>query len=257
MNLSEFSVNYLYSILIVFCRVGCIVMFVPGIGETLISVRIKLLFSILLTTIIAPIVTSVSGNIVLPNSAIELVLNVTTEIVIGSFIGLFLRIIVSAVSILGFIISNTIGLSAATLIDPTQVSQQGTLVGNFFTILSIVLIFAFGIDHEVIKGIITSYKTFKLGSFSEFYADYTKSITMAVNDTWALGVKMAASFIIIGLLINIGGGVLSRLMPQLHIFFLIIPLQALIGFFLLSITISSIMIWFIEQYKYYIDVLFS
>ena len=179
------------------------------------------------------------------------------QIVIGSFIGLFLRIIVSAVSILGFIISNTMGLSAATLIDPTQVSQQGTLVGNFFTILSIVLIFAFGIDHEVIRDIITSYKTFKLGSFSEFYADYTKSIIMAVNDTWALGVKMAASFIIIGLLINIGGGVLSRLMPQLHIFFLIIPLQALIGFFLLSITISSIIIWFIEQYKYYIDVLFG
>ena len=257
MNLPELSANYIYSILIIFCRVGSILMFAPGIGETLIPTRIKLLFSLLFTIMVIPIVVSISGNITLPGSLIELGLNIAIEIVIGSFIGLFLKIIFSAVNTLGFTISNVMGLSAATLVDPSQDSQQGTLLGNFFTILSIVLIFAFGIDHDFIKGIITSYKIFRLGGSSEFYADYTQSIIKVVNDTWMLGIKMAASFIVVGLLINIGGGILSRLMPQLHIFFLIIPLQALIGFFLLSITISSIMIWFIEQYKYHINMLFG
>ena len=256
MSLPALSTNYLYAILIIFCRVGTILMFIPGIGETLIPSRIKLLFSILLTIMLVPIVMAIS-DMTLPNSPIQMVLNIAMEIIIGSFIGLFLKIIVSAVNILGFIISNVMGLSAATLVDPSQDSQQGTLLGNFFTILTIVLIFAFEIDHDVIKGIIVSYKTFKIGNFGEFNTSYIKSIIMVVGDAWTLGVKMGISFIIIGFLINVGGGILSRLMPQLHIFFLIIPLQTLIGFFLLSIMISSIMIWFIEQYKYYINVLFS
>ena len=256
MNLPELSISYVYAVLIIFCRVGTILMFIPGIGETLIPTRIKLLFSILLTIMLTPIL-SISDDMTLPNNPIQLGLNIATEIIIGLFIGLFLKIIISAVNTLGFIISNVMGLSAATLVDPSQVSQQGTLLGNFFVILSIVLIFAFGIDHDIIKGITASYKTFKIGGSTEFYTDYTKSIIMAANDAWILGVKMSISFIIIGLLINIGGGVLSRLMPQLHIFFLILPLQALIGFFMLSIMVSSIMIWFIEEYKHYINMLFG
>ena len=232
-------------------------MFIPGIGETLIPTRIKLLFSILLTIMLTPILMPISDDMTLPNNPIQLGLNIATEIIIGLFISLFLKIIISAVNTLGFIISNVIGLSAATLVDPTQVSQQGTLLGNFFVILSIVLIFAFGIDHDIIRGITASYKTFKIGGFAELYTDYTKSIIMAVNDAWILGVKMAISFMIVGLLVNIGGGILSRLMPQLHIFFLILPLQALIGFFMLSIMVSSIMIWFIGQYKHYINMLFN
>jgi flagellar biosynthetic protein FliR len=93
-------------------------------------------------------------------------------------------------------------------------------------------------------------------SYAEFNSDYTQSIIQIVNEVWIIIIKMASSFIIISLLINIGSSVLSRLMPQLHIFFLIIPIQSLIGFLFLSITISILMIWFIETYKSYINNLF-
>ncbi len=183
-------------------------------------------------------------------------MNISGEIIIGLFIGLFLKIIVSVVNIFGFVISNSMGLSAATLVDPSQSSQQGTLLGNFFTILAIVLIFATGIDHIVINSLALSYKTFPIFSYAEFNSDYTQSIMKAVNEVWIISIKMASSFIIISLLINIGSGILSRLMPQLHIFFLIIPIQSLIRFLFLSITISTLMIWFIETYKNYINNLF-
>ena len=119
------------------------------------------------------------------------------------------------------------------------------------------LIFAVGIDHAIISGIASSYKTFPILSYAEYSADYTQTIVKIVNEVWVLSIKMASSFIIISLLINIGGGILSRLMPQLHIFFLIIPLQSLIGFLFLSITISTLMIWFIEKYTYHINSLFG
>ncbi len=255
MNLSNFSVNFIYNFLIIFSRVGCVMMFTPGIGEHLINTRIRLLFAIILSSILLPIIFP-SKLIIIPDSSIQLFLNISGEIIIGLFIGLFLKIIVSVVNIFGFVISNSMGLSAATLVDPSQSSQQGTLLGNFFTILAIVLIFATGIDHIVIISLALSYKTFPIFSYAEFNSDYTQSIMKAVNEVWIISIKMASSFIIISLLINIGSGILSRLMPQLHIFFLIIPIQSLIGFLFLSITISTLMIWFIETYKNYINNLF-
>ena len=256
MNLSQYSVSFIYTFLIIFCRVGCVMMFAPGIGETLINIRIRLLFSLVLSLVLLP-VTFATKLLPMPNNAIELFLNISSEIVVGVFIGLFLKILVSVVTIFGFIISNSMGLSAATLVDPSQASQQGTLLGNFFTILLIVLIFAVGIDHAIINGIASSYKTFPILSYAEYSADYTQTIVRIVNEVWILSVKMASSFIIISLLINIGGGILSKLMPQLHIFFLIIPLQSLIGFLFLSITISTLMLWFIEKYTYHINNLFG
>ena len=230
-------------------------MFAPGIGETLINIRIRLLFSLVLSLVLLP-VTFATKLLTTPNNAIELFLNISSEIVVGVFIGLFLKILLSVVTTFGFIISNSMGLSAATLIDPSQASQQATLLGNFFTILVIVLIFAVGIDHAIINGIASSYKTFPILSYAEYSEDYTQTIVRILNEVWILSVKMASAFII-SLLINIGGGILSKLMPELHIFFLIIPLQSLIVFLFLSITISTLMLWFIEKYTYYINNLFG
>ena len=188
-------------------------MFAPGIGETLINIRIRLLFSLVLSIVLLP-VTFTTNLLPIPKSSIELFLNLSSEIIVGIFIGLFLKIFVSVVTTFGFIISNSMGLSAAALVDPSQASQQGTLLGNFFTILVIVLIFAVGIDHAIISGIASSYKTFPILSYAEYSADYTQTIVKIVNEVWVLSIKMASSFIIISLLINIGGGILSRLMPQ-------------------------------------------
>ncbi len=56
MNLSNFSVNFIYNFLIIFSRVGCVMMFTPGIGEHLINTRIRLLFAIILSSILLPII---------------------------------------------------------------------------------------------------------------------------------------------------------------------------------------------------------
>ncbi|MFQ3307366.1 MAG: flagellar biosynthetic protein FliR [Candidatus Midichloriaceae bacterium] len=256
MNLTEFSSNYVYSAFIIFCRVSCMILLTPGFGENNINSRIKITFSFLITLIILPIV-NINNQIIIPSEFLVLVLNVISELLLGIFFGLILRIILSSVNILGYVISNTIGLSAATLIDPTQDAQQGTIVGNFLTLLAIVLIFSFNLQHEVIQSIVLSYKNFKIGSFFEFYHDHTNTIVRVVNDSWNIAIKMSMAFIIIGLVINVVGGIISRIMPQIHVFFLIIPLQTMVGFLILAITVSSLMIWFIEHYKNYIDGVFG
>jgi flagellar biosynthetic protein FliR len=44
-------------------------------------------------------------------------------------------------------------------------------------------------------------------------------------------------------------GLLARLMPTLQVFFVAMPAQLLIGLGLLAVTLSSMMIWFLDSYE--------
>ena len=52
-----------------------------------------------------------------------------------------------------------------------------------------------------------------------------------------------------GLVFYMGLGVLSRLMPQLQVFFLAMPANILIGFLLLALLVSSMMLWYLEYFE--------
>jgi len=47
----------------------------------------------------------------------------------------------------------------------------------------------------------------------------------------------------------LGMGLIARLMPTLQVFFVVMPLQLLVGFGLMAVTVSASMIWFLEVYR--------
>jgi flagellar biosynthetic protein FliR len=67
-----------------------------------------------------------------------------------------------------------------------------------------------------------------------------------VANSFALGLQLSAPFLVFGLLIYATLGVLSRLMPQLQIFFLAMPINILTGFVLLMLFLGVIMTTFLD-----------
>ncbi len=250
MSLASLSSSYIYVLLLIFCRITAIFLFAPIFSDSQIPKKVSIIFAFFCSLLIYPVVMNLE-NIDIPKTALLLGYNVVLEVLIGAFIGLYLRLIIAVAHIFGYIISTTIGLSAATLLDPSQ-STQGTLIGNFLTMLIIVLMFSLGVDHAFIKTLVFSYKKFSLGSFTEFYSDITTSIIQSVSTSWMLAMKASVAFMIAGIVINVSAGILAKLMPQIQAFFLVMPLQLLIGFFLLSITLSSVMLWLMEEYQNYL-----
>ena len=58
--------------------------------------------------------------------------------------------------------------------------------------------------------------------------------------------SLAAPFLVFGLLFNLGLGVLSRLMPQMQVFFVGMPLSILVGFLILLLVIGAMMMTFLD-----------
>ena len=64
-----------------------------------------------------------------------------------------------------------------------------------------------------------------------------------------LALQMAAPFLVYGIVLVVGMGLIARLMPTLQVFFVVMPLQLLVGFGLMAVTISAAMIWFLDVYR--------
>src|SRR3982074_1261025 len=108
--------------MLVFARVGSMVMLLPGFGESNIPTRIKLSIALLLTLIILPL--HRAAYQVDMSSLAPLVVLMLHEIVIGIVLGATARVTLSALQVAGSVIAQQLGLGFVTAIDPTQ-GQQG------------------------------------------------------------------------------------------------------------------------------------
>ncbi|HVT53396.1 MAG TPA: flagellar biosynthetic protein FliR, partial [Dongiaceae bacterium] len=169
------------------------------------------------------------------------------EIGIGLFFGTLCRVILLAVLSAGNIIALQTGIANALSTDPST-AQQAAVSGNFLMAVTLVLIFSTGLDHLTLRAVVGTYAVMPPGQWPAL-GDVANLDARVVADSFTLALQMAAPFLVYGLVFSSAMGVLARLMPTLQVFFVATPAQLLIGLALLAITLSSLMIWFLDSYE--------
>ena len=243
--LAELLPDQAFALLLVFVRLGSAMMLLPGFGESYISPRIRLLLALTVAVVVQPALPPVIPA--LPDSAMALFLLIFGEAFIGLFIGSVARILMAALSIGGMIIATVSGLANALTNDPTA-AQQGSIAGSFLSTLALLIIIILDLHHLLLRGVIESYTLFVPGQ-SLLVGDISQMITRVVAKAFLLGFQIASPFVAVGLIFNLGLGLLSRLMPQMQVFFIAIPLQILIGMGILMIALPMLLGWFITGFE--------
>lgn len=228
--------------LLVFARIGTMLMLLPGLGEQNISSRIRLAIALVLAALLLPLHRS-AYHIDTEALGPDIVMLVE-EILIGAVLGLTARLTISALDVAGSVIAQQLGLGFVTAIDPTQ-GEQGALVGNFLTMLGLTLIFATNMHYLVIAALNDSYNVFSPGEVPST-GDVAALITRTAAGAFRIGIQLSAPFLAFGLLFNIGLGVLSRLMPQMQVFFVALPLSIMIGLLFLVLGLGAMMGFFLD-----------
>ena len=230
--------------MLVFARIGAMVMLLPGLGETNIPVRIKLAIALLLTLIILPLHRA-DYHIDMGSMAALLVMMIY-EILIGIVLGATARVTLSALQVSGAVIAQQLGLGFVTSVDPTQ-GQQGVLIGNFLTLLGITMLFATDSHHLVIAALNDSYSIFSPGEMVSS-GDVAALATRAFAAAFRLGMQLSAPFLVFGLVFNVGLGVLARLMPQMQVYFVGVPLSIMAGFLIFGVVLAAMMGSFLDYF---------
>ncbi len=236
--------------LLTFARVGTLVMLMPGVGDQLVSPRLRLAFAVLLTLVLFPMVRPLlpmQGETIAGPALIALLFG---EILVGLMLGLSVRMVLAALQTAGMVISQQLGLSYAMTVDPTQGGQQAA-IGNFLALMGITLIMATDLHHIAIQAIGRSYVLLPPDAVPGM-AEAARLALKAVARGFSLGLQIAAPFIVFGILFNVGLGVLARLMPQMQVFFVAVPASVLIGMLVLLGSLGVMMAVFLDDIGRYL-----
>jgi flagellar biosynthetic protein FliR len=230
---------------LVFARTGSMVMLLPAIGEAGIPSRVRLALALAVSFAMTPVVAHLYPQ-EMPQSVMAFGLMLSQEITAGVLVGLMSRIIMSVLSVAGAVIAMQTGLSYAQSIDPSM-GEQAAIVGNLLSMLGAVLIFATDLHHLAIGAIQGSYTLIPPGA-SLPTGDMAELAVRLVSGSFGLGLQLAAPFIVFAFAVNAATGVLARMMPQMQVFFVAMPINVLVGFMLLMLLIGSMMTLFLNFY---------
>ncbi len=245
MTLNDFLVTELFTFLLIFCRIGAAIMVMPGFGENYISPRIRLLFALMLSAVIASGMKDFPQP---PETIPAITFMILAEILIGIFIGTTARLLLSAISTAGTIIAFQSGLASAVVQDVTGTGGQSTAISNLMSITAMVLMFSLNLHHLLLGGLFDSYAIFPAGMFPPI-ADMSETITKTAGDALGMAVRLAAPHIVLGLVVNLAAGVIGRLMPTFQVFFIMTAPNLMFSFMLFLLAFNGIMLYYMDYFK--------
>ncbi|MGD1888494.1 MAG: flagellar biosynthetic protein FliR [Cohaesibacteraceae bacterium] len=231
--------------LLVFARLGTLFVLMPGIGESSVPMRARLVLALATLLVVYPSVSSVLPPV--PTSALMMLSMILREILIGLGIGLAVRFILAVMQTAGTTIAFQMGLGFALNVDPSQ-GTQGVLLGNFLGLLGVTLIFLADLHHLALVGIVQSYVLFGINDPIPI-GDFTEFAVSRAAQAFSVAIQISAPFMVFGLIFYLGLGILSRLMPQLQIFMIAMPVNIVGGFLLLAAMLSALMTLYIDHVR--------
>ncbi len=234
-----------FAFMLVFARVGAMLMVLPILGETSFPMRLRLVFALALTLILYPALSPALPPI--PGGVFAMIELMVMELALGIAIGLVVRLLMSALQVAGTAIAFQTGLAFAQNVDPSQ-GVQSAIFASFLSMTAITVIFVTDLHHLLLVAIVDSYTMFKPGDVIPF-GDFAEVATRTIANSFRVAIQIAAPFLAFGLLFYLGVGVLARLMPQIQIFFVIMPLNIFLGFALFALLISVLVKVFLEHFE--------
>jgi flagellar biosynthesis protein FliR len=238
--------NTAFLYLLMFSRIGAILMLMPALGEDMIPMRMRLSFALAFTLVLYPLLSP--SLPAMPEDVMAIIGLIFHELAIGIILGAIVRISVMATQVAGAIIAFQTGLSSAMAADPTQVGVQGAVFGSFLSFLGMVLIFATDLHHMALAATYDSYMVFPLDA-PLMFDDAAQLAIRTVASAFSIGIQMSAPFIVFGLVFNLGAGILARLMPALQVYFLLMPANIFIGLALFAMLLMMMMGWYLSHFE--------
>lgn len=227
--LEHFLLSQLTAFLLILCRVGAALMMMPIYGDSYVSPRLRLLFAGALSVLLTPLLMSKIPG--LPVSVFALGLLIVSEIIIGTFIGLISRTILSVMHTAGTVVAYQSSLAMSSIFDPVTGTQTAVL-SNFFTITAVTLMLSLNLHHYMLAGVVESYTLFTPGAYP-MIEDMMQYQVRLISDAFTLGLMLAAPHIIFSFIFYLMGGLMARLMPNFQTFYVMMPPQIIIAFILI------------------------
>ncbi|MEJ6393024.1 flagellar biosynthetic protein FliR [Gymnodinialimonas sp. 2305UL16-5] len=232
----DLSQIYLFAAVGVFLRVGACFLVLPGLGDQMIPVRVRLGAALAFTVFLTPALIPELGT----SGTLPAIQAFFSETISGLIIGFALRFLVHALQVAGTIAAQSTSLSqllGGATPDPLPA------MGAILMLAGVTLAVISGLHVHLVATFLRSYTLLPFGQLPGPH-DLGGWGVEQVAQSFALAMSLAAPFMIASLLYNVALGVINKAMPQLMVAFVGAPAITLGGLVLLLICIPFMLpVW--------------
>ena len=233
----QFSQTEILTFILVLLRVSVFLVSWPVFGTSYIPGPAKILLGLILASLMFP----VAGRDRLPIEDLEqfYIWLLVREVFIGLALGFLARFFFFAISIAAQIISDSIGLSAIQLLNPTT-EDRGSAIEQFYAILATLFFLGLNGHHIFLSGLAKSYEFLPLTTRG---LDLTGLIQVGELSqlVMVIGLKLAAPVFISIFCMNVAMGIIGRAVPQIHVLVTSMPVNILAGLAVMFASIPLLM----------------
>lgn len=223
--------------LIVFARVLGFFRFAPVFNRKEIFSFVRLALALITTIIIVNILQPKAVNL---EDFGSLLLALILNYAVGAMVGYVAQLILIAIEAGADMINMQMGLSSATVLDPTTQSQT-SILGRIFGILGVIIFIQIGGVYWVFRALMRTFDIFSIYSTSiplEQLVNLDYVISLSSNVLY-MGLQIASPVLLATLGQDIILGTISKTAPQVNVFQLSFLFKPVLG--------AAIMIWILPM----------
>ncbi len=217
-----------------FLRVAALLTAAPILGAGYVTPRVRLALAFALALVLTPLV---DAPAVSPLSAAGVLLTVE-QVVVGVLMGLAVRLMLVVFDLAGQLVSQTMGLGFAAMVDPATGAQVPAVSQLYLVLASLVFVTVDG--HLLLVQVLArSFEVLPPGAGVDPGAFWD----LPARAGWVLGAGalIALPAVTAMLLVNLAFGVMTRTAPQLNLFAVGFPITLIMGFVVILLTLPGVL----------------
>lgn len=224
--------------LLIFVRMTGLFVVAPIFGRRNVPAYMKIGFSFMTALILV-------NTVAMPDPEqykhiLQFVFLVGKEFLVGLTLGYVAYAVLTAIYVAGEILDMQIGFGVVNVIDPIS-NIQVPLSSNLYFIISMLVFLAVNGHHMLIKALFDSFTTVPLGT-AVLGDNLLGDMLKIFGEIFIIGFKIAAPVTAAILIADVALGAISRMVPQLNIFVVGMPLKIIIGIALMMMTIPMFIV---------------
>lgn len=223
-NINEFS-HLITTFLFILLRSSIFVSLLPVIGSKKLPMQFRIGLAVFISLLMTPVVDFQVSEDYIP-------IMVLKEILIGLSLGFTMKVVFLGINMAGSFISHVMGISVATSFNPEM--GQSTQISEAYGIIAMLFFLVMDAHHEIIFVFVNSFEILPIG-----HADLMTLIPQVLltgSKFFVVAMKIGAPVIVCLMIVHILSGFLYKAAPQMNIFFVTLPLNIGLGFFLIIVS---------------------
>lgn len=225
MNLEiGWAIPQVITFMLVVGRLSGLFLLAPVFSSSLIPMKVKASALLVLSATMTPIV---SHGVVVPTDGWSIAILMAKETIIGLGLGFAVSVVFAAVQVGASMIDTSIGFSLANIIDPLT-NAQASVLGSFYTLVGTLAFLAVDGHFWLLAGFSRSFDVIGVTQFPKF-SNMLDNAAQMFFSLFVMAFQVAAPILVTLLLCDVVLGIVARVVPQMNVFFVGIPLKIAIG----------------------------